>query len=74
MAKKYLFKCCGIIFAVLVLILIYPVSGLQFPVVHGAEPTVTPVDSAADLESVSLRKGRGVAKVKSPAVARKHIL
>ena len=74
MAKKYLFKFSGIIFAALVLLVIYPVPGLQSPVVHGAEPTVTPMDSAADLESVSLGKGRGVAKMESPRVARKHIL
>ncbi|MGD8989015.1 MAG: S8 family serine peptidase, partial [Syntrophobacterales bacterium] len=68
------FKFCGIIFAVLVLLFIYPVPGLQSPAVHGAEPMVTPADSADDSESVSLRKGRGVAKVESPRVARKHIL
>jgi subtilisin family serine protease len=74
MARKYLFKCCGIIFVVLALTVICPVPCLQSPVVYGAEPTLKPMDSAVDLESVPLGKGRGVAKAESARVAKNHIL
>jgi len=74
MAKKYLFKFCGIIFAVLALTVICPVPCFHSPDVHGAEPMLTPKDSAVDLESVPLAKGQGVAKFEPPRVARKHIL
>ena len=74
MGKKSLFEFLAVMLTGLAMLLIVPVSPVQPPAVHGAEPLLVPMGSAASSAPASLGHGRGVANVGAPRVASRHIL